>query len=73
MTKRVTKTAKRKSKRPLELTISPSWLRKSCKNWKYSTKLVSAVPTARRNMAMPINLCHGKREALLDISAPGKK
>jgi len=29
--------------------------------------------TARKNMAMPRNLCHGIREALVDISAPGKK
>lgn len=70
---RLTKAAKRKSKRPVKLTISASWLRNNSRNLKYSTKPVSAVPTARRKITSPINLCHGKSVALVDISAPGKK
>lgn len=73
MTERLTKTANKNSKRPVKLTISDSWFLKRSKNREYSTKPVSAVPTARKNITIPMNLCHGKNVAFAEDSAPGKK
>lgn len=57
----------------MKFTTKASFPCTSPKKMNFCTNPVSAVQMARRKMAIPKKMCHGKYFPLADISAPGNQ